>query len=663
VQRTFLAAVKRAGPVGLVAMLVLLALPGASIAGGASDGPAAIVEAGAEPLVRGDGYGTAGPAQRVRQLQHALGRLGWQPGPVDGLFGPRTEAAVKRFQRSAVLVPDGIVGPKTSRALRAARGSPLRLGAGYPQPAGSPRVRMLQSRLGGLGLRPGPVDGRFGPLTQAAVVRLQRAGGLPADGIVGSRTRRLLANNSSALGKQPGRRDSAPETKPDRDRAPAADGRIGSDSRPESTPAAPGDREVRRPQPTADRQLARAREQRGRPQNRQARARDEHAPAGAAGARARGSEPGPADGASPAQGAIRTSTRSEDGADVALLVGLVVLALAVAVLIGALLGRFGPARGISIPLADGVVAEGHARARSIGRFRGQVNALVVRNRGLWRKSMARYLVSDPVKRKPFWVTHDEVATIVARRPAAAHQPKPDEAPPTDGVRAVGYASVAAGESLDGPQLKAQAAAIDTLCEERGWRLLQLVDDVEGPPGTALERPGLSYALERISSGEAGCLIVSQLQRLSPSVTELGRILEVIGRGGGRLVALDLEIDTATPSGRKAANVLVSVTAWERERLAARTRKGLEAAPAKGGASSRPALEDVAAVKEWIAHMRKDGLTLQAIADRLNDEGVPTLRGGEKWRPSSVQTATGYRRPQQREPDKSEATSEPEKGRA
>jgi hypothetical protein len=38
------------------------------------------------------------------------------------------------------------------------------------------------------------------------------------------------------------------------------------------------------------------------------------------------------------------------------------------------------------------------------------------------------------------------------------------------------------------------------------------------------------------------------------------------------------------------------------------------------------------------------MTLQAIADRLNEEGVPTLRGGEKWRPSSVQAAVGYRRP-------------------
>jgi Recombinase len=43
-------------------------------------------------------------------------------------------------------------------------------------------------------------------------------------------------------------------------------------------------------------------------------------------------------------------------------------------------------------------------------------------------------------------------------------------------------------------------------------------------------------------------------------------------------------------------------------------------------------------------MRGANMTLQAIADQLNNEGVPTLRGGAMWRPSSVQAALGYRRP-------------------
>ena len=42
-------------------------------------------------------------------------------------------------------------------------------------------------------------------------------------------------------------------------------------------------------------------------------------------------------------------------------------------------------------------------------------------------------------------------------------------------------------------------------------------------------------------------------------------------------------------------------------------------------------------------MRAQGMTLQAIADRLNEEGVPTVRGGAEWRPSSVRSGLGYKR--------------------
>ncbi len=43
-------------------------------------------------------------------------------------------------------------------------------------------------------------------------------------------------------------------------------------------------------------------------------------------------------------------------------------------------------------------------------------------------------------------------------------------------------------------------------------------------------------------------------------------------------------------------------------------------------------------------MRAEGSTYQTIADTLNAEEVPTLRGGAQWRVSSVQTASGYKRP-------------------
>ena len=220
---------------------------------------------------------------------------------------------------------------------------------------------------------------------------------------------------------------------------------------------------------------------------------------------------------------------------------------------------------------------------------------------------------------------------------------------TNGVRALGYVSVPKANRLEGPELTAQVGKIDALCEQRGWKLVELVRDVESPNGKGLERPGLTYALGRIADGEASCLVVSQLGRLSRSAAELGHILESVADCGGRLVAMDLEIDTAKRSGQVAADALIAVSSWERDRLVERTRKGLEAARAKGEPISRPAVQDVPGLKQRIAAMRAEGLTLQAIADRLNEEDVPTLRGGKRWRPSSVQAAAGYRRPRRTPP--------------
>jgi Putative peptidoglycan binding domain len=54
---------------------------------------------------------------QVKVLQRALASLGFLTGKIDGQYGPATEAAVKRFQRSSRLTADGIVGPTTQAAL------------------------------------------------------------------------------------------------------------------------------------------------------------------------------------------------------------------------------------------------------------------------------------------------------------------------------------------------------------------------------------------------------------------------------------------------------------------------------------------------------------------------------------------------------------------
>ena len=78
----------------------------------------------------------------------------------------------------------------------------LALGSGYSSRGGAARVRALQRRLAGAGFAPGPIDGRYGPLTEQAVRSFQAARGLGVDGIAGSLT--LAALSRPSVGLYPG---------------------------------------------------------------------------------------------------------------------------------------------------------------------------------------------------------------------------------------------------------------------------------------------------------------------------------------------------------------------------------------------------------------------------------------------------------------------------
>lgn len=63
------------------------------------------------------GTSAAGIVQDVKKIQTALAAQGYSPGPLDGIMGPKTKAAIQAFQRANGLTADGIVGPLTAAKL------------------------------------------------------------------------------------------------------------------------------------------------------------------------------------------------------------------------------------------------------------------------------------------------------------------------------------------------------------------------------------------------------------------------------------------------------------------------------------------------------------------------------------------------------------------
>jgi peptidoglycan hydrolase-like protein with peptidoglycan-binding domain len=125
--------------------------------------------------------------QRVERVQGALGMA------TDGIFGPKTRKAVRAFQRSNGLEVDGIVGPQTMRALGLAGSGESDRSQGVPGDGlleigdRGAEVEAVQRALGI------PADGIFGPQTRKAVRAFQRDNGLEVDGIVGPQTSAALA--------------------------------------------------------------------------------------------------------------------------------------------------------------------------------------------------------------------------------------------------------------------------------------------------------------------------------------------------------------------------------------------------------------------------------------------------------------------------------------
>lgn len=202
------------------------------------------------------------------------------------------------------------------------------------------------------------------------------------------------------------------------------------------------------------------------------------------------------------------------------------------------------------------------------------------------------------------------------------------------LRAVGYVRVStSSQDEGGASIAAQTAAIEQAVATRGWVLAETYKDVASG-GSTKKRHGLASALDALTSGDADVLVVSHLDRLSRSLIDFSSIMQKSREEGWAIVALDVDIDTATPSGELVASVVIAVSQWERRIIGQRTKDALAVKAAEGVKLGRPTVIRDEAVS-IIGQMRSGGSSYRAIAKLLTDAGIPTPQGRPSWSPSTV----------------------------
>jgi site-specific DNA recombinase len=115
----------------------------------------------------------------------------------------------------------------------------------------------------------------------------------------------------------------------------------------------------------------------------------------------------------------------------------------------------------------------------------------------------------------------------------------------------------------------------------GWVLVRDQYDDGGISGGTLERPGLKRLLADIEDGLVDVVVVYKIDRLSRSLMDFAKLVEVFDRNGVTFVSVTQSFNTTTSMGRLTLNILLSFAQFEREVTAERIRDKVAASRKKG----------------------------------------------------------------------------------
>ena len=189
------------------------------------------------------------------------------------------------------------------------------------------------------------------------------------------------------------------------------------------------------------------------------------------------------------------------------------------------------------------------------------------------------------------------------------------------MKAIGYARTSTQKQDLG--IEVQEGRLLAEATYRGIEVEIVQEKISGSVAPKL-RPGLSRALEMLASGEANMLIVTKLDRVARSMSDIADLLELAKTQGWAFVALDLGVDTSSPEGTLIVGIMASIAQWERARIQERTREALAQARSNGKQLGRPRIHNAEAALR-AKELKDQGLTLATISNRLLEEGFASSK--------------------------------------
>jgi site-specific DNA recombinase len=154
------------------------------------------------------------------------------------------------------------------------------------------------------------------------------------------------------------------------------------------------------------------------------------------------------------------------------------------------------------------------------------------------------------------------------------------------IRCAVYTRKSSEEGLEQEfnSLQAQREACEAFIKSQrheGWACLPDVYDDGGLSGATMERPALQRLLAEIQAGRVDIVVVYKVDRLTRSLADFAKIVEILDAKGASFVSVTQQFNTTTSMGRLTLNVLLSFAQFEREVTGERIRDKIAASKEKG----------------------------------------------------------------------------------